>query len=90
MGFWGLIKKLGDIDVHTHYDNDGEEDGSVYSLPRSYKRLIPDDENDEIVCPVCGSEEIYYRKGEYVCIYCENTFSKDEIEEANGASFYHA
>lgn len=56
--------------------------------PIDYKVVLPVDENEDVSCPRCGFEEIYYHNGEYVCLNCECTLSEQEIVDYCGTDIY--
>ncbi len=72
-GFSTYFKFNGDIEVHV------AEDGTeILQIPKDYRWVGTEEENG-VDCPTCG-EEIYYHNGEYLCLQCEGTFSKHELE----------
>lgn len=82
-GFTSYYKCNGMIEVHV------AEDGTeVFKLPRSFK-WVETEEEDAVSCPYCGEEEIYYHRGEYICINCESTFTEEELAEHCGCDIIH-
>lgn len=94
MGFFGhrysdyedgtssYLKCNGDIKVDVAAD--GTES---WEIPKDFK-WVGTEEEDGVNCPGCG-EEIYYHNGEYICVSCESTFSKKELEDFCGCSITH-
>ena len=70
--------KCGDIEVYVF--KDGTEH---YRVPSDYQ-IVYDEYDDSVSCPHCDHEEIYYHDGEFICIECESTFTKQELDDYAG------
>jgi DNA-directed RNA polymerase subunit RPC12/RpoP len=74
----------GDINVHVF--DDGTE---IFNTPNDYESVCTEEE-DDITCPNCGaSDGIHYHDGKYVCIFCEGTFSEQDLIDHCGCGIRH-